>query len=81
GRLSSWNQKGFAWTGPSDYGDDNVFIPYVGALYDVTSNHRVYASFTKIFQPQNLYDRNLNLLDPLDGNAYEIGLKSNFFDN
>lgn len=81
GRLSSWNQKGFAWTGPSNYGDDNVFIPYVGALYDVTSNHRVYASFTKIFQPQNLYDRNLNLLDPLDGNAYEIGLKSNFFDN
>lgn len=81
GRLSSWNQKGFAWTGPSDYGDDNVFIPYVGALYDVTSNHRVYASFTKIFQPQNLYDRNLNLLDPLDGNAYEIGLKSNFFGN
>ncbi|MBH1992074.1 MAG: TonB-dependent siderophore receptor, partial [Sphingomonadaceae bacterium] len=79
GRLSSWKQTGFAWSGPSDYGDDNVFIPYVGALYDVTPNHRVYASFTKIFQPQNLYDRNLNLLDPLDGNAYEIGLKSHFF--
>jgi outer membrane receptor for ferric coprogen and ferric-rhodotorulic acid len=79
GRLSSWNQTGFAWSGPSEYGDDNVFIPYVGALYDVTPNHRVYASFTKIFQPQNLYDRNLRLLDPLDGNAYEIGLKSSFF--
>jgi outer membrane receptor for ferric coprogen and ferric-rhodotorulic acid len=79
GRLSSWNQTGFAWSGPSDYGDNNVFIPYVGALYDVTPNHRVYASFTKIFQPQNLYDRNLRLLDPLDGNAYEIGLKSSFF--
>lgn len=81
GRLASWEQQGFAWSGPSDYGDDNVFIPYVGALYDVTSNHRLYASFTKIFQPQNLYDRNLRLLDPLDGNAYEIGLKSNFFDD
>ena len=79
GRLASWNQKGFAWSGPSDYGDDNVFIPYVGALYDVTSNHRVYASYTKIFQPQNLFDQNLRLLDPLDGNAYEIGLKSSFF--
>ncbi len=79
GRISSWNQKGFAWSGPSDYGDDNVFIPYVGALYDITPNHRVYASYTKIFQPQNLYDRDLNLLDPLDGNAYEIGLKSSFF--
>jgi outer membrane receptor for ferric coprogen and ferric-rhodotorulic acid len=79
GRLSSWKQTGFAWSGPSDYGDDNVFIPYVGALYDITSNHRLYASYTKIFQPQNLYDRNLKLLDPLDGNAYEIGLKSSFF--
>jgi outer membrane receptor for ferric coprogen and ferric-rhodotorulic acid len=79
GRLASWKQKGFAWSGTSDYGDDNVFIPYVGALYDITPNHRVYASYTKIFQPQNLYDRNQRLLDPLDGNAYEIGLKSSFF--
>ncbi|HUD92730.1 MAG TPA: TonB-dependent siderophore receptor [Sphingobium sp.] len=79
GRLASWNQTGFAWSGTSDYGDDNVFIPYVGALYDISSNHRVYASYTKIFQPQNLYDRNQRLLDPLDGNAYEIGLKSSFF--
>lgn len=79
GRLASWNQKGFAWSGPSDYGDDNVFIPYVGALYDVAPNHRVYASFTRIFQPQNLRDRDQQLLDPLDGDAYEIGLKSNFF--
>ena len=81
GRLASWNQKGFAWSGPSDYGDDDVFIPYVGALIDVTPNHRVYASFTKIFQPQNLRDRNLDLLDPLNGKAFEIGLKSSFFND
>jgi outer membrane receptor for ferric coprogen and ferric-rhodotorulic acid len=79
GRLASWKQTGFAWSGTSDYGDDNVFIPYVGALYDLTPNHRVYASYTKIFQPQNYYDINQRLLDPLDGNAYEIGLKSSFF--
>lgn len=79
GRLASWKQNGFAWDSASDYGDDNVFIPYVGALYDITPNHRVYASYTKIFQPQNLYDRDQRLLDPLDGNAYEIGLKSSFF--
>lgn len=78
GRIASWRQTGFAWSGPSDYGDDNVFIPYVGALYDITANHRLYASFTKIFQPQNLLDLNLQLLDPLDGNAYEVGLKSSF---
>ncbi|WP_324743486.1 TonB-dependent siderophore receptor [Tsuneonella sp. CC-YZS046] len=81
GRLASWKQKGFAWSGPSEYGDDDVFIPYVGALFDITSNHQLYASYTKIFQPQNLRDRNLDLLDPLNGKAYEIGLKSSFFDN
>lgn len=78
GRIASWKQQGFAWSGPSDYGDDNVFIPYVGALYDLTPHHRLYASFTKIFQPQNLRDRTLALLDPLDGKAYEVGLKSSF---
>ncbi len=57
-----------------------MFIPYVGALYDITSNHRVYASYTRIFQPQNLVDRNLRLLDPLNGQAYEVGLKSSLFD-
>ncbi len=80
GRLASWKQRGFAYGVDSNYGDDNVFIPYVGALYDVTPNHRVYASFTKIFQPQNALDRNFVQLDPLNGKAFEVGLKSAFFD-
>ena len=79
GRLSSWNQTGFSFGVPSDYGKDDVFIPYVGALYDLTSNHRIYASFTKIFQPQSALDRNLVQLPPLDGRAYEVGIKSAFF--
>jgi len=79
GRLASWKQRGFAYGVTSNYGNDNVFIPYVGALYDLTPNHHLYASYTKIFQPQNNLDRNLRQLDPLDGKAYEIGLKSSFF--
>ena len=80
GRLSSYKQRGVSFGEDSNYGDDNVFIPYVGALYDITPNHRLYASFTKIFQPQNYLGRDYRLLDPLDGKAYEIGLKSAFFD-
>jgi outer-membrane receptor for ferric coprogen and ferric-rhodotorulic acid len=79
GRLASWQQQGFNWSGPSQYGDNDKFIPYVGALLDITSNHRLYASFTKIFQPQNLRTRTLDLIAPLDGKAYEVGLKSAFF--
>lgn len=81
GRIASWRQRGFAWSGPSDYGDDDVFIPYVGALFDLTPNHRVYASYTKIFQPQNLRALDLSLLAPLNGHAYEVGLKSSLLDN
>lgn len=79
GRLSSWDQAGFSYGVPSDYGDDNVFIPYVGALFDITPQHRLYASFTKIFQPQNAVNADFELIEPLDGKAYEIGLKSAFF--
>lgn len=79
GRLASWRQEGISYGTPSDYGDDDVFIPYIGALYDITPNHRLYASFTKIFQPQSALDRNFVQLAPLDGKAYEVGLKSAFF--
>lgn len=80
GRLATWRQEGVSYGVTSDYGDKNVFIPYVGALYDITPNHRLYASYTKIFQPQSALDKNFEQLAPVQGKAYEIGLKSNFFD-
>ncbi|WP_184716489.1 TonB-dependent siderophore receptor [Caulobacter sp.] len=77
-RLASWSQKGFNY-GTFDFGDDNVFIPYVGALYDLSSNHRLYASYTEIFQPQNAQDFTGAYLDPITGESLEAGLKSGFF--
>lgn len=81
GRLASWERTGVNNGATLDYGDDNVFIPYLGALYDITPTHRVYASYTEIFQPQDARDRNGDYLDPVTGKAYEIGLKSAFFDD
>jgi outer membrane receptor for ferric coprogen and ferric-rhodotorulic acid len=79
GRLSSWQQNGFAYAVTNNYGNDSIFIPYVGALYDITPNHRFYASYTQIFQPQNYLGRDFRNIEPIDGKAYEIGLKSGFF--
>lgn len=79
GRLATWKQTGLAYGAPADYGDSDVFIPYIGALYDVTAAHRLYASYTEIFKPQDVRDRNGRQLDPLVGRAYEAGLKSAFF--
>lgn len=79
GRLSSWTLSGYNFGPVREYGDDDVFIPYVGALYDLTPTHRLYASYTEIFQPQNARDRDGGYLDPIVGESYELGLKSAFF--
>lgn len=79
GRLSTWRQTGVAYGRPSNYGNKDVFIPYVGVLADLTPNHRLYASYTTIFQPQNARDRQFEQLDPIRGKSYEVGLKSAFF--
>lgn len=79
GRVSDWSREGLYYS-QVDYGDTGVFIPYAGALYDITDEHSMYASFTEIFQPQSEQDRNGNLFDPITGKSYELGLKSRFFD-
>lgn len=81
GRLASWKQTGVNYGAKLDFGDDNVFIPYVGALYDLSPNHRLYASYTEIFQPQNAQDYTGAYLDPVTGESLEGGLKSAFFDD
>lgn len=79
GRIADWQQDGTAYGTERHYGDKRVFIPYAGVLADITPNHRLYASYTTIFQPQNAQDRNFEQLDPIQGKAYEVGLKSAFF--
>nr|WP_295111838.1 TonB-dependent siderophore receptor [uncultured Caulobacter sp.] len=78
GRLSSWRQKGFNY-GTFDFGKDNVLVPYLGTLYDITPNHRLYASYTGIFQPQNAQDFRGQYLKPITGESLEGGIKSAFF--
>jgi outer membrane receptor for ferric coprogen and ferric-rhodotorulic acid len=59
-------------------GQANEWIPYLGTVYSLTNTLNAYASFTQIFQPQSKYDRNLKLLDPAEGQTFEIGLKNEF---
>ncbi|QIB67563.1 TonB-dependent siderophore receptor [Kineobactrum salinum] len=81
GRLATWLRTGFDWSGNIDYGDEDEFIPYAGALYDLTDTHRVYASYTEIFKPQSNRNAGGNFLDPLIGKSSEIGLKSRFLND
>lgn len=58
-----------------------VTTPYVGLVFDINGTYSTYASYTEIFQPQTLKDRNGSYLDPVDGKSYEVGVKGAWFDN
>lgn len=61
------------------YAVDHELTPYAGLVYALNDNHSAYASWTEIFEPQNSYDRNGNLLDPITGTNYEAGIKGEYF--
>lgn len=83
GRLSSYerNEEVAVYT-PAAFTleHDNVFTPYAGLVFDVTETVSAYASYTSIFKAQTARDRNGDYLDPLEGDAYEAGLKAEFLD-
>lgn len=80
-RVSSWERSGTEYGVTQNYSADDVVIPYLGVLYDLTPTHRLYASYTEIFQPQNLRTETGATLDSIVGQAYEIGLKSAFIND
>lgn len=60
--------------------ETGVWVPYLGAVYDLNDNFSVYASYTTIFQPQDLQDESGRVLDPLRGDNSEVGLKGEFME-
>lgn len=56
-----------------------VATPYAGLTWDFLPNWTAYVSYTSIFQPQTDIDRNGKMLDPIEGNGYETGVKGSLF--
>ncbi|WP_439854921.1 TonB-dependent siderophore receptor [Pseudomonas yamanorum] len=77
GRMVNYHLTG---NNPS-YRETGRFVPYVGVVYDLNDTYSVYASYTDIFMPQENYnrDRQNQLLEPDEGQNYELGLKADFF--
>jgi outer membrane receptor for ferric coprogen and ferric-rhodotorulic acid len=61
--------------------EKNHTTPYAGLVYDIDDNWSTYASYTSIFQPQNVRDSSGKYLTPITGNNYELGLKSDWMDS
>ncbi len=87
GRFSDWDTKTdnynattAAYTNTTGrYGESRV-APYLGVLYDLTSNLTAFVSYADVFQPQNLRDKNYVQLPPKVGGNWEGGIKAEFFD-
>jgi len=60
--------------------ESGFVTPYAGVVYDLNDIHSVYASYTKIYKPQSIRDKDGKNLEPREGDNYEIGLKSEFLD-
>jgi outer membrane receptor for ferric coprogen and ferric-rhodotorulic acid len=79
GNYTHATSAGASYGEPTDY-DRSRFLPFVGATFDLTPNISVYASFATIFNPQTQFDADNRLLDPIEGDNIEAGLKGEWFD-
>lgn len=79
GSLLSYELEGIGYGTPQDAKENNKFTPYVGAVYDLNDAHSVYASYTGIYRPQVEIGADLKALAPLKGKNYEVGVKSEWF--
>jgi outer membrane receptor for ferric coprogen and ferric-rhodotorulic acid len=64
----------------SAYKYDSKITPFAGIVYDLNDTYTAYASYATIFFPNTLQDRDGNILKPLEGDQYEIGVKGTYLD-
>ncbi|MDV4276676.1 TonB-dependent receptor [Acinetobacter baumannii] len=72
-------------SGSANYKADAKFTPYAGILFDITKEITSYLSYTGIYKPQtdanSMYGIDGNVLEPITGNTWEVGVNAGFFDN
>lgn len=66
--------------GTDQYRRNSKVSPYAGAVYDLTKNISIYASYTDIYNPQAERGLTGARLDPAQGTSIEGGIKSEWLD-
>ncbi|MBZ2193178.1 TonB-dependent siderophore receptor [Pseudoalteromonas arctica] len=61
--------------------DESEVSPYLATTYAINDDVNVYVSYSDIYQPQEQYDYDGNFLDPSKGVNYEVGVKTQWFDD
>ena len=79
GNVTHAKSTGFSYGTNTDF-DATRFLPFAGATVDITRNLSVYGSYATIFNPQNqLLDFNRRIIDPIEGENLELGIKGDWF--
>ncbi|GGB28994.1 ferric-rhodotorulic acid outer membrane transporter [Sphingomonas metalli] len=76
--LTHAKSDGYSYGVPSRF-DATRFLPFVGAVLDLSTNVSAYASYATIFNPQTETDVDNRILAPIRGNNLEAGLKGAWY--
>lgn len=80
GANSTWlDSEGDSYGAGRDKSEHKT-TPYIGAIYDLTSDISLYGSHTAIFLPQSEIGADLNRLKPAEGYNNELGVKAEWLD-
>ncbi|NMZ37012.1 TonB-dependent siderophore receptor [Pseudomonas proteolytica] len=79
GRLD-WYEFQSRATPASSYKVTRNLTRYAGLVYDLDANHSVYVSYTDIFKPQTEKGLGGQVIEPILGENYEVGIKGEYFD-
>ena len=73
-RVSDYERRNLV-TGAVAPRETGVVTPYAGLVYDIDTQYSAYASYSDIFSPQTSRSQDGNVLDPIVGKNYELGVK------
>ncbi|WP_313088356.1 TonB-dependent siderophore receptor [Stutzerimonas nitrititolerans] len=62
-----------------DVQENAKLTPYGGLVFDLDQWHSLYASYSKVFKPQTNVDVAGDIIDPREGEQYEVGVKGSYF--
>jgi outer membrane receptor for ferric coprogen and ferric-rhodotorulic acid len=79
-RMLSADSDGDSYATPREVRVHGKVTPYTGLVYDLNDQYSLYASYTKIFNPQYSLGTDGRVLDPLEGKSYEVGMKGSLLD-
>ena len=83
-RVSDWEQEQWSKSANGEktttplVNENGMVTPYAGVIVDITQHWSAYASYTQIFEPQTYKELDGSVLDPLEGNNYELGVKGEY---